>query len=204
MKDRYHKKANVLGIDVSMMRVDKAVNVSMELMRGKGLPVIYFLSAVSSLLCQNNAGAAEYVASCNLVLSGDRHMELAVRHQQEDGEVPQGIGEFADNYLKRLFVKLNREGRSIYTIMDQEEHLTSLEEYMEESYRSIEVHGGIIGKNVKGEADRIVNEINACIPDIVFVCLPAERQIKFMEKYAAMMNTRLCILIVSVQPLIRK
>ena len=61
-------------------------------------------------------------------------MELAVRHQQEDGEVPQGIGEFADNYLKRLFVKLNREGRSIYTIMDQEEHLTSLEEYMEESY----------------------------------------------------------------------
>ena len=204
MKDRYHKKANVLGIDVSMMRVDKAVNVSMELMRGKGLPVIYFLSAVSSLLCQNNAGAAEYVASCNLVLSGDRHMELAVRHQQEDGEVPQGIGEFADNYLKRLFVKLNREGRSIYTIMDQEEHLTSLEEYMEESYRSIEVHGGIIGKNVKGEADRIVNEINACIPDIVFVCLPAERQIKFMEKYAAMMNTRLCILIESVQPLIRK
>lgn len=42
MKDRYHKKANVLGIDVSVMRVDKAVNVSMELMRGKGLPVIYF------------------------------------------------------------------------------------------------------------------------------------------------------------------
>ena len=109
MKDRYHKKANVLGIDVSMMRVDKAVNVSMELMRGKGLPVIYFLSAVSSFLCQNNGGAAEYGACCNLVLSGDRHMELAVRHQQEDGEVPQGIGEFADNYLKRLFVKLNRE-----------------------------------------------------------------------------------------------
>ena len=32
MKDRYHKKANVLGIDVSVMRVDMAVNVSMELM----------------------------------------------------------------------------------------------------------------------------------------------------------------------------
>jgi len=42
MKDRYHKKANVLGIDVSVMRVDKAVNVSMELMRGKGL--LFFIS----------------------------------------------------------------------------------------------------------------------------------------------------------------
>ena len=72
MKDRYHKKANVLGIDVSVMRVDKAVNVSMELMRGKGLPVIYFLSAISSLLCQNNEQSAEYVKSCNLILAGDR------------------------------------------------------------------------------------------------------------------------------------
>ena len=26
MKDRYHKKANVLGIDVSVMRVDKGID----------------------------------------------------------------------------------------------------------------------------------------------------------------------------------
>ena len=111
MKDRYHKKANVLGIDVSVMRVDKAVNVSMELMRGKGLPVIYFLSAISSLLCQNNEQSAEYVKSCNLILAGDRHIEMAVHHRQDNGQIPEGIGEFADNYLKRLFSKINRDAR---------------------------------------------------------------------------------------------
>lgn len=204
MKDRYHKKANVLGIDVSVMRVDKAVNVSMELMRGKGLPVICFLSAGSSLLCQNDEAVANYVASCNLVLPGDRHIEMALHHQQDNGEIPEGIGEFADNYLKRLFSKINREGRSIYTIMEQDDHLEALEEYMEESYHNIEVQGAVIRKETKGEADRIVNEINACIPDIVFVCVSADRQIKFMEKHASMMNTRLCILIESIQPLIRK
>ena len=204
MKDRYHKKANVLGIDVSVMRVDKAVNVSMELMRGKGLPVICFLSAGSSLLCQNNEKVADYVTSCNLVLPGDRHIEMAVHHRQDNEEIPEGIGEFADNYLKRLFSKMNREGRSIYTITEQDAHLESLEQYMDESYHSIEVQGTVMRKETKGEADRIVNEINACIPDIVFVCIPADRQIKFMEKHAAMMNTRLCILIESIQPLIRK
>ena len=204
MKDRYHKKANVLGIDVSVMRVDKAVNVSMELMRGKGLPVICFLSAGSSLLCQNDEKVADYVSSCNLILPGDRHIEMAVHHRQDNGEIPEGIGEFADNYLKRLFSKMNREGRSIYTITEQDVHLDSLEQYMDESYHNIEVQGTVMRKETKGEADRIVNEINACIPDIVFVCIPAERQIKFMEKHAAMMNTRLCILIESIQPLIRK
>ena len=204
MKDRYHKKANVLGIDVSVMRVDKAVNVSMELMRGKGLPVICFLSAGSSLLCQNDEKVADYVTSCNLVLPGDRHIEMAVHHRQDNGEIPEGIGEFADNYLKRLFSKMNREGRSIYTITEQDAHLESLEQYMDESYHNIEVQGTVMRKETKGEADRIVNEINACIPDVVFVCIPADRQIKFMEKHAAMMNTRLCILIESIQPLIRK
>ncbi len=204
MRDRYHKKANVLGIDVSMMRVDKAVNVSMELMRGKGLPVICFLSAGSSLLCQNNKSVADYVISCDLVLPGDRHIEMAVHHKQDNGEIPEGIGEFADNYLKRLFSKMNREGRSIYTITEQDIHLESLEEYMDESYHNIEVQGTVMRKETKGEADRIVNEINACIPDVVFVCIPADRQIKFMEKHAAMMNTRLCILIESIQPLIRR
>lgn len=204
MKDRYHKKANVLGIDVSVMRVDKAVNVSMELMRGKGLPVICFLSAGSSLLCQNDEKVADYVSSCNLVLPGDRHIEMAAHHKQDNGEIPEGIGEFADNYLKRLFSKMNREGRSIYTITEQDAHLESLEEYMDESYHNIEVQGTVMRKETKGEADRIVNEINACIPDVVFVCVPADRQIKFMEKHAAMMNTRLCILIESIQPLIRR
>ena len=204
MKDRYHKKANVLGIDVSVMRVDKAVNVSMELMRRKGLPVICFLSAGSSLLCQNDEKVADYVTSCNLVLPGDRHIEMAVHHRQDNGEIPEGIGEFADNYLKRMFSKMNREGRSIYTITEQDTHLESLEQYMDESYHNIEVQGTVMRKETKGEADRIVNEINACIPDVVFVCIPADRQIKFMEKHAAMMNTRLCILIESIQPLIRR
>lgn len=204
MKDRYHKKANVLGIDVSVMRVDKAVNVSMELMRRKGLPVICFLSAGSSLLCQNDEKVADYVTSCNLVLPGDRHIEMAVHHRQDNEEIPEGIGEFADNYLKRLFSKMNREGRSIYTITEQDTHLESLEQYMDESYHNIEVQGTVMRKETKGEADRIVNEINACIPDVVFVCIPADRQIKFMEKHAAMMNTCLCILIESIQPLIRR
>ena len=58
-------------------------------------------------------------------------------------------------------------------VMEQESYLESMEEYMEESYRNIEVHGNVMRKETKGEADRIVNEINACIPDIVFVCIPA-------------------------------
>lgn len=207
MRERYHRKVNVLGTEVSVVRVDRAVNMTMGLLRGQGIPTVYFLSAVSSLLCQNSVGAAEYVRSCDLVLPGDRHMEKALLHHQETEKTDTGIagiGEFADDFLKHFFAKLNRTGRSIYAVMAQEEHLASMKEYMSGAYPNLEVNGSVLAEEPKGEADRIVNEINAYIPDVVFVCLPAEEQIRFMQEHAAMMNTSLCILIESIQPLIRK
>ena len=50
----------------------------------------------------------------------------------------------------------------------------------------------------------MVNEINANIPDILFLCLPVEQQLMFIRDYSAMMNTGLCICIESIQPMIRK
>ncbi len=204
MRERYHRTANILGIRVSVIRVDRAVNISVDLMRKKGMSVICFLSAEGSLLCQNDETAASYIQSCQLVLPGDRHIEMASHHHQETGTLPEGMGEFADNYLKRLFTKISKDKGSIYTIMEQEDHLNSLETYMDELYPNIEVRGSVLVEGTKEESDKAVNQINACIPDIVFVCLSPEHQIQFMKNHAAMMNTGLCILVESIQPLIRK
>lgn len=201
MKEHSSRKVNVLGTDVSVMRPEKAVNLTMDYMRRKGLEVVFFHSAESSLYCQNQSWAAETVQDCQLVLPGDSHMEMAVRHQRSDNEDQKGIGEFADEYLKRLFAKLNRESREIFAVMEKQEHLDSLQDYIGTSYPDIFQSGIVYDGDTPG---KIVNEINANIPDIVFFCLPVEQQLMFVKEYAAMMNTRLCICIESVQPLIRK
>ena len=201
MKEHSFRKVNVLGIDVSTMRPEKAVNLTMDYMKRKGLEVVFFHSAESSLYCQNQPEAAETVQNFQLVLPGDSHMELAIRHQKNSAGDGKGIGEYADEYLKRLFSKLNRESREIYAVMSKQEHLDSLQEYIGTMYPDI-FRSGIV---FDGETtDRIVNEINANIPDIVFFCLPVEQQLLFVKEYASMMNTRLCICMESMQPLIRK
>ena len=204
MKEHSSRKVNVLGIDVSVMRTEKAVNLTMDYMRRKGLEVVFFHSAESSLYCQNQPSAAEVVQNCQLVLPGDSHMEMAVRHQRNDGADQKGIGEFADEYLKRLFIKLNRESREIYAVMEKQEHLDSLQEYIGTSYPDIFQNGVVFDTEAGEDPGKVVNEINANIPDIVFLCLPVEKQLMFVKEYTAMMNTRLCICIESVQPLIRK
>ena len=96
MREHYFKKVNVLGIDVTVMRPEKAVNVSMDFMRRRGMERVFFLSAESSLYCQNQSWAAEIVQASGLVLTGDRHIEMAAAHNQNADDNSKGIGEFAD------------------------------------------------------------------------------------------------------------
>ena len=126
---------------------------------------------------------------------------MAIRHQRSSSEDRKCIGEFADEYLKRLFGKLNRESREIYAVMTKQEHLDSFKEYISSSYPDIFQNGTVFDGENTGT---VLNEINANIPDIVFFCLPVEQQIMFVRDFSSMMNTRLCICIESVQPLISK
>lgn len=203
MKEHTKRQVDVLGIDVSVMRPEKAVNITMNYLNRKGVGMIYFHSAASSLFTRTNEWAIEQIQSCDLVLPGDRYMEDAVMHNVSQGETSTGNSLFADTYMKRLLHKLNREYREIFTVVEKEEDLTSLKEYFDTVYSDISVQGTVLNGKFADEAGRVVNEINGHIPDIVFICLPSEMQLKFLRDYQTMMNTRLIICIESLQPLIK-
>ena len=202
MKEHTRKMVNVLGIDVSVMRPEKAVNITMNYLNRKEVSKIFFHTASSSLYCEEQKLAADFIDSCNLVLPGDQHMEYAVAHKTFSEEEQRGNGLFADAYLRRLLDRLNKDSHEIYAIMAKEDRFTSLKEYMSASFPQIVIKGQVFEETSEGEGARIVNEINACIPDIVFVCMPTELQIPFLEEYISMMNTKLIICIDSLQPLV--
>ncbi len=204
MKEHTRKQVNVLGIDVSVMRPEKAVNITMNYANRKELSTIYFHTAGSSVFCQNHDWAEQRIQACNLVLAGDRYMEEhTVAHAFSGQENYSGNGLFSYAYLKRLFHRLNRDSREIFLIMSREEHLDTMKEYMARKYPDILVHGEILREEPASEHERIVNEINGIIPDFVFVCLPAEQLLKFVDEYHSMMNTRVLVCLESLQQLVQ-
>ena len=197
-------KVNILGIDVSFPEVEEAVEMSVRLVREPGPGLIYFLTAESSLLCQNDVQAAGFVNRCDLVLPGDLHTQKAYHRLREESEGGEGEGLYAGNYMTRLFSVMNEHDFSIYAVMDSEETLTALQEYILTEYPGINLDGILVEKDTEGEFGRVVNDINACVPDIVFLCLPPEWQIQFADRFSSMMNTGLCVCIESMQPWIHK
>ena len=205
-----HKKVSMLGVNVTGMPVEDAVEETLRLMTEPRLGKIYFLTAESSLLCQSDERAVEFLNSCDLVMPGDSHTGKAfdglpdIRDRDSDSqatgkdqEIP---GDFAQQYMRTILPRMNGEELSIYAIMDSETGLLSLQEYILTNYPSINLEGILIGKDSEEEYGRVVNDVNKCVPDIVFVCVSAEQQIRFVRGFASMMNTGLCICIESMQP----
>lgn len=197
-------KVNILGIDVIRPEVEEAVETSLSYVSEPGRGMFYFLTAESSLLCETHEEAAEFVRSCDIVFPGDSHTEKAFNRLTEDSEAAESAGHYAGDYMNRLFAAMNDHDLSIYTVMDSEETLTSLQEYILTEYPGINLDGILVEKDSDGEFSRVVNDINACLPDIVFICLPPALQIRFAGRYYGMMNTGLCVCIESMQPWIHK
>lgn len=204
MKEHNYKKINVLGIDVSVMRPEKAAILSMDLIKNRGLHRVFFLSAGGSLFCQNNAWAEELVQASDIVLTGDRHTEMATAHQPYSQSEDDDPGRFADEYFKKLFHRLNREYREIFAVMETSEYLEAFQDYLKEQYPGISFQGIVYEGETDAEFGKVVNEINALIPDVVLFCLPVEQQLLFVRDYFTMMNTRLCICIESMHTLLHK
>lgn len=205
-----HKKAEVLGMDVDQIRVEKAVHESLDLMKGKDRHTIFFLSAASALYCQSHEDAADFVSSCSLVLPGDSQVEQAMEHVQDlsqtgsGQELPEGLGKYADSYVNKLFHRLNRDAGAVYAVFEKQEELDAFLNYTREEYPSVHADGILFEESTEGAAEKVVNEINAIIPDLVFVCLHARTQIHFVKDYFSMMNVRLCVCMEGMRPLVKE
>lgn len=200
MKEHTRKVVDVLGIDVSVVFPEKAVNITMNYINRKELSTVFFHTAESSLYCQSHEWAAQSVDSCNLVLPGDIYMEHAIAHTVFEGEGSKGNGKFAEDYLRRLMGRLSRESRELFVVASGQEELEALKEEMKSAYPAISLDGGILPEETEVDMESLVNEINGTIPDAVFLCLPPQTQLSMLGEYVPMMNTHLVICIESLKP----
>lgn len=200
MKEQIPGKVNVLGVNVCDMRPEKAVALSLEKMRSPGFQVVYFLTAGSSLMCEESPQAMDLLNSLSLVFPGDRNTEMAVTKKPlpEDSD----LDSFTDKYMRRLFARLHREYRELFVVTSTEERMNTLMDYTGSYYPNIKLDGMVFHREEEGAAFKVVNEINAHIPDVLLFLMPARDQLMFLRDYQPMMNAGLCICIESLRSFI--
>ncbi len=193
MREQSRKTVDVLGVEVSLMRPDKAVNITMNYLQRKETGTVFFHTAESSLFCQSQDWAAGCIDSCDLVLPGDHYIEHAVGHAAFGENRTQGHSHFADRYLIKLLARIARENRTIFVVTDKEDYLESLAEDLKSIYPEITLDGAVLQGDSEPEIEALVNDINGIIPDIIFLCLNTQTQLNLFREYVPMMNTHLVV-----------
>lgn len=202
MKERYYiNKVDVLGVNVSAMKADKAVNATWGLMKRQGLAKVFFLTAEGSLYCTENPEVAEKINECNLILASDAHMEKALITDQQT--VPEDFrpGSFAAKYIEKLFDKLDREHADVFVVAETEEQLAAITEYIGNGWEHLRIKGASVPTENADLFENAVNNINGIIPECVLICLPFISQYEFLKRYSSMINARLCVYIEKLQPI---
>lgn len=114
------------------------------------------------------------------------------------------MGVFTEEYMKRFFLRMNREHREVFLVTLTGERLKTLTAYVKKMYPDITAEGMVYEPKEEGAADKLVNEINGHIPDALLLLLPPEAQLSLLRDYETMMNAGLCLCIESLQPMVLK
>ena len=195
---------NILGISVSYMTEEEAAEATIELLESPEVAVVYMLTAESSLVCQTDDTAAAMVNACDLVLPGDHHTRQALLQIADPERMTGDEEEYSYRYIRELLPALEKKGISIYAVMEKENQLSLMQEFFLNDYPGINFYGTVVEKDTEAEISRVVNDINACLPDIVFVCVEIESHIAFVRDYITMMNTKLCVCMESINPMMAR
>lgn len=185
--DNQKEKMNIADIQVLAQMPEEAGNISLDLMRGKGMSSVFFLTADSMEICKENAEFKEIVSSCDMVLPGDRATEEEIFSKGGMYVKEPNSGDYMESYLESLFYRLEKENRTVLTVLESEKYLERYNQYMSR-YENIQSQGLVFK-----DYDNTVNEINAVIPDVLLLDMPLENQFVFFKEYSDMMNAKLII-----------
>lgn len=182
-----NKTVRIMDVDLNILDDSKLEEKVREYFTNDYMNVILLASQKLLLKAAENREFREKLIRADLILPGEE--ELLSLHYgsvlKEDGIIV--------NYhcLETLLTALRTENKTIYVVLEKEEHLP----YIEGFFKYFQADMVIVGSTVKPETtdEAVVNAINSLAPDVLLVDLPVPGQEEWIMNHSTQLNSKLCI-----------
>ncbi len=199
MSEASHSEPDIQQTKPQYLPEDEAVEETLIRMKAAERHTIWFLSEEDAAYCRQNEEGAAFMVASDLILSGTDPEDQEAGSETKTESSSSDVEKYTINYLRGLLSYLNETRRTIYLVMKSGNACSVIINYLEKHAPDLDHHIAIITEGSQAEADSIVNDINAVLPDLVLFGLPIDAQISFMQEYYPMMNTRICICMSSLE-----
>lgn len=180
------KKVNILGVYVDKVTINEAASEIFKML-GENRPHWVF-TPNSEIIMQayKNKEFCEILNNADLLTADG----IGVVHASKILKNP--ISERAAGYdiACRVIDKISKSGHRLYLFGGREGVAEAAKKNLEEKYPFIQIVGTRNGYFKPSDEAEIVRDINETNPDIVFVCLGAPAQEKWIARNSAKMNAK--------------
>lgn len=183
-------KVNILGIKVDKVNIDQASDIIIENIKNGDKPISVF------------------TPNSEIIMAGYRDKEFGDLLNSADLLTADGIGVvYASKIVKNpiserapgydiacmALEKLASLGGSVYLFGSKPGVADTAAENITKKYPGIKIAGTSDGYFDEEKEKKIIEDINKANPDMLFVCLGAPKQEKWISAHKAELNTRACL-----------
>ena len=188
------ERVKILGVSVDKIKLDRLFSKTQAYLNEEACHVIYFVGMKTVLYAKENESFTDFLEDCDYAIVAERTMEEKIYGEKSNNSKEKML--LAQRYLERLLIRMNKNRLSLYLIGTEEEAIQTLSNNLAQYYSGIKCHGSTIYPDVEEEdVDSIINEVNAVVPDVMFIFMDGQRTMEFLRKNRLKMNVKLCLCI---------
>lgn len=173
------KKLNVMGIALDYYPMRESLLLIEKFFKDSAMNIVRLVNMEQMVMAGSDDAVREALENTELPVIADRAIFEAA-----GVEVPVRLGEtshtdFFTEFMRRIY----RANRSVYLIGDSRDSLDAFQNYLKEEYKHLNVIGAtVVGEN-DVEMEKVVNDINIVLPDVVMSILPSPQQDYFLNRH---------------------
>lgn len=183
------EKVNILGVNVDMVNIDQAADAVMSFFEEDRLHTVFTPNSEIIMMAYEDEEFCKILNNSDLLTADGIGVVYASRILKKP------IPERAAGYdiAVKVVEKLQHSGHKLFLFGGKPDIADIAKQKLEQQYEGIQIVGTRNGYFSEHDEDEIVNEINNSGADILFVCLGAPRQEKWIAKHYDKLKVRVAM-----------
>lgn len=189
MQKSMDSKINVLGIYIDNYTGKEAMKETVGYMESDPVNIVELLTVDAVMDAGLEEETKEQLRGFDLVLAGDKTILEAA-----DVSEKKCLQETENHLFMKMFLRyLHKNHKRVYLLVETQEEGEALFQYLERTYRGIQLVGMAKVSAENRADDMLVNAINGAETDCVLSTLCSPLQEDFATKNRALLNTRVLL-----------
>lgn len=190
-------KVNIMDMQVDLLTKETLKQEMQNFLENETVNVAHVISLDYMDAYDKNEQVRESLAHADLVLPGEK--AILTRHHVDVLET----GGMAVDYhaVLELLSLVNENNRTIYLVLRSEKEAKMVYRFLSE-YIDRDQIVGVYAADGEVAEESLINDINMKLPDIVLLSMESTEQEEWLENNRAKVNTKLCVVLGSVMPLL--